>query len=151
MDTVLRSAAVYVFLLVIFRIAGKRSLSQTTTFDFVLLLVVGEATQQALLGEDFSVTNAFLVIVTLVGLNVGISLIKRGAPKVDKLIESVPLIIVENGQPLKDRMEKARVDEADVLEAARLLQGLERMAQIKYAVLERGGAISIIPREEDKK
>lgn len=150
MDTVLRSVAVYVFLLIIFRIAGRRSLSQTTTFDFVLLLIVGEATQQALLGEDFSVTNSFLVIVTLVGLNVGISLLKRESTKVDKLIESVPLIIVEQGQLLKDRMDKARVDEADVLEAARLLQGLERIEQIKYAVLERGGAISIIPYEKDK-
>ena len=66
MESVLRAAIVYVFLLVLFRLAGKRTLSDVTTFDFVLLLIISEATQQALLGEDFSLTNAFLVITTLI-------------------------------------------------------------------------------------
>ena len=146
MSIVLRSCAIYVFLIVIFRIAGKRSLAHVTTFDFVLLLIIGEATQQALLGEDFSLSNAFLVIITLVGLDVGLSLWKQRSPKMDRLLDDMPLVIVENGQPLKDRMEKARIDQDDVLAAARERQGLERMEQIKYAVLERSGGISIIPR-----
>lgn len=150
MDAVLRAAAIYAFLLVLFRIAGKRSLSESTTFDLVLLLIVGEATQQALLGNDFSITNALLVILTLVGLNIGMSLWKQRSPQLEKWVEGVPLVIVENGQPLKDRMDKARVDESDILEAARTLQGLERMDQIKYAVLERTGGISIIPKAESK-
>lgn len=150
MDAVLRAAAIYAFLLVLFRIAGKRSLSESTTFDLVLLLIVGEATQQALLGNDFSITNALLVILTLVGLNIGMSLWKQRSPQLEKWVEGVPLVIVENGQPLKDRMDKARVDESDILEAARTLQGLERMDQIKYAVLERSGGISIIPKAESK-
>lgn len=145
MDAILRSIAIYVFLLLIFRLAGKRTLSQVTTFDFVLLLVIGEATQQGLLGNDFSITYAFLAITTLVGLDIGISLIKQRSQRIEKLIEGVPLIIVENGRPLRDRMDKVRMDEADVLAAARELQGLERMDQIKYAVLERSGGISIIP------
>jgi uncharacterized membrane protein YcaP (DUF421 family) len=58
MESVLRATAIYVFLLLVFRITGKRSLAQITAFDFVLLLIIGEATQQALLGEDFSVINA---------------------------------------------------------------------------------------------
>lgn len=146
MSIVVRSCAIYVFLIVIFRIAGKRSLAHVTTFDFVLLLIIGEATQQALLGEDFSLSNAFLVIITLVGLDVGLSLWKQRSPKMDRLLDDRPLVVVENGQPLKDRMEKARIDQDDVLAAARERQGLERMEQIKYAVLERGGGISIIPR-----
>jgi uncharacterized membrane protein YcaP (DUF421 family) len=64
-EPVLRGVAVYLFLLLIFRLTGKRALSQVTTFDFVLLLIISETTQQALIGEDFSLTNAFLVIVTL--------------------------------------------------------------------------------------
>jgi uncharacterized membrane protein YcaP (DUF421 family) len=146
MSIVLRSCAIYVFLIVIFRIAGKRSLAHVTTFDFVLLLIIGEATQQALLGEDFSLSNAFLVIITLVGLDIGLSLWKQRSAKVDRLLDDMPLVIVENGQPLKGRMEKARIGQEDVLAAARERQGLERMEQIKYAVLERGGGISIIPR-----
>ena len=147
MDSVLRSVVIYAFLMLVFRISGKRSLSQITAFDFVLLLVIGEATQQALLGEDFSVTNALLVIVSLVGIDIGISLWKQRAPGLGKLTEGVPVIVLEHGRPLRDRMSKARVDEADILAAARELQGLERLDQIKYAVLERSGGISIIPRD----
>ena len=79
MDSVLRAAAMYVALMVLFKIAGRRSLAELTTFDFVLLLIIGEATQQALLGDDFSFTNAMLVIATLIVLDVGLSLAKRKA------------------------------------------------------------------------
>ena len=146
MDSVLRAAAIYIALMIIMRIAGKRSLAQITTFDFILLLIIGEATQQALLGQDYSVTNALIVIVTLVLLDIGLSLLKRRSKAIDKLLEDTPLVIVEDGAALKDRMRKARVDEEDVLSAARRLQGLERLDQIRYAVLERSGGISIVPK-----
>jgi uncharacterized membrane protein YcaP (DUF421 family) len=148
MDVVLRGLAVYAFLVVIFRVSGQRSLGQVTTFDFVLLLIIAETTQQALIGEDFSITAAFLVIVTLIALDIGLSLLKQGFPRLDRLLEGLPLVIVANGKPLHDRMAKARVDEGDVLNAARERRGLERMDQIKYAVLERNGGISIIERRD---
>jgi uncharacterized membrane protein YcaP (DUF421 family) len=148
MDAVLRGLSVYIFLLIIFRISGKRSLGQVTSFDFVLLLIIAETTQQALLGDDYSVTNAFLLIGTLVGVDIGLSLLKQRSAKLDRLLEGTPLVIVEEGTPLKDRMDKARVDEEDILHAARELQGLERMEQIKYAVLERNGDITVVPKQE---
>jgi uncharacterized membrane protein YcaP (DUF421 family) len=147
MDSVLRAAAIYVILLVIFRISGKRSLAQITTFDFILLLIIGEATQQALLGQDFSLTNAFVVIITLLGVDIGLSLLKGRSKTLERVVDDLPLVIVEDGRPLQERMDKARVDQAGVLTAARELQGLERMEQIKYAVLERSGGISIIPKQ----
>lgn len=147
MDAVLRATVVYFFLLLVFRIAGRRMLSQTTTFDLVLLLIVAEATQQGLLGNDFSVTNAFLVIITLIGIEIALAALKRRSARIEKWIDGVPSIIIEDGRPLKDRMEKARIDERDVLAAARTGYGLERMDQIKYAVLERNGSISIIPKQ----
>lgn len=150
MDAVLRASAIYFFLLLIFRLSGKRSIAQITTFDLILLLIISEATQQALLGQDFSLTNAFLVIVTLVGIDIGLSLLKQRSPRIEKILEDEPLIIVDEGRPLLDRMKKVRVDEEDVLIAARILQGLERMDQIKYAVLERNGGISIIPKQESQ-
>jgi uncharacterized membrane protein YcaP (DUF421 family) len=146
MDSILRAAATYAFLLVIFRLAGKRSLAQITTFDFVLLLMISEATQSALIANNYSLTNSFLVIITLMSIDIGLSLLKGLLPKLEKFIDGVPLVIVEDGKPLKDRMKKARVDEADVLTAGRELHGLERMEQIKYAVLERSGGISVIPK-----
>ena len=146
MESVLRAVAIYVVLLIVFRIAGRRTLSEMTSFDFVLLLIIGEATQQALLGEDFSLTNAFLVIITLLALDVAISLWKQRSEAANRIIEGVPTILVDHGRPLKALMDKARVREEEILEAARRLQGLERMDQIKYAVLEVSGGISIIPR-----
>ena len=146
MDAVLRAAALYIFLLVIFRIAGERTLASLTTFDFVLLLIIAEATQQGLLGDDFSVVKAILVIATLIGLDIGISLLKDRSRLLHKIIEGVPLVIVEDGRMLEDRMRRARIDLDDVLQAARERQGIERVDQIKFAVLERTGEISIIPK-----
>ena len=148
MDSVLRAAAIYAFLLLVFRITGKRSLAQITAFDFVLLLIIGEATQQALLGEDFSVINACVVIGTLMFLELGLSLAKERWPGLDPVLDSTPLIIVENGRLLTDRVACERVDLHDVLAAARERHGLERLDQIKYAVLERSGGISIVPRQQ---
>jgi len=150
MDAVLRGLSVYLFLLIIFRISGKRSLGQVTSFDFVLLLIIAETTQQALLGDDYSITNSFLLIGTLVAVDIGLSLLKQWSPKLDRMLEGMPLVIVEDGKPLKAYMDKARVDEEDVLHAARELQGLERMEQIKYAVLERNGDITIVPKPQDR-
>ena len=147
MDSILRGAVVYVVLLILFRISGKRSLAQITTFDFVLLLIIAEAIQQAMIDADDSMTNAFLIVVTLLGLDISLSLLKGHSQLLEKLVDDVPLVIVEDGRPLKDRMDKARVDESDILQSARELQGLERMDQIKYAVLERSGGISIVPKQ----
>lgn len=151
MDAVLRAGAVYVFVLVIFRLSGRRTLSEMTAFDFVLLLIIGEATQQALLGDDFSVTNAFIIILTLVTIDIGLSLLKDRAPKFAKVMDGIPTIIVENGRPLRDRMEKARIDEDDVLEAARELRGLYRIEDIKFAVLEASGKITIMPYDQSER
>jgi len=146
MESVLRGAAVYLFLLVVLRASGKRALSQVTTFDFVLLLIISETTQQALLGEDFSLTNAFIVILTLAVVDQGFSLLGRRWRLFERLTEGLPLVILENGRLLEDRMRKENISREDILEAARENQGLERLEQIKYAVLERHGGISIIPK-----
>jgi uncharacterized membrane protein YcaP (DUF421 family) len=142
----LRAAAVYVFMLAVVRAAGRRTLGEMTSFDFVLLLVISEATQNAMVGNDFSLTNGALVILTLVGLDVALSLAKSRWERLDRWIDGVPTILVEDGRLLTDRMRLARVGADDILEAARVLQGLERVDQIKYAVLERDGGISVIPK-----
>ncbi|GAB3389344.1 DUF421 domain-containing protein [Azotobacter armeniacus] len=145
MDAVLRAAAIYLILLVLFKIAGRRTLADITNFDLLLLLIIGEATQQALLGDDFSFINAVIVIVTLIVIDVGLSLVKLRFGRIDALIEGTSTLIVEDGRPLKKRLSEARLREEDILLAARQSQGLEQMQQIKYAILEKNGKISIIP------
>jgi uncharacterized membrane protein YcaP (DUF421 family) len=145
-DSVVRGIIVYVVLLAVFRIAGKRSLAQITTFDFILLLIVAEAVQPALTGADDSMTNSLLLVLTLVGIDIGLSLVKDRSQPLEKLIDDVPLILVVDGQPIHERLRNVRVDESDILTSARMTQGLERMEQIKFAILERSGGISIIPK-----
>lgn len=147
MNPVVRGLAVYLFVYVVFRILGKRSLSEITTFDFVLLVIISEATTDALIGEDYSLVACFIMVCTLVGIDYLFSVIKNKSKWFQVVSEGAPLIIVEHGKPLTKRMKKSRVDEEDVLEAARETHGLERMSQIKYAVLERDGKISIIPEQ----
>lgn len=147
MDSVLRAASIYLFLLLIFRISGKRTLAQTTTFDFVLLLIIAESTQQGLLGDDFSVTNAFLIITTLVSMDIFMAFLKGHWKAADRVLDGLPLVLVAHGHPLIERLRQAQVDESEILAAARESQGLERLDQIKYAVLERSGGISIIPQQ----
>lgn len=149
MDSVLRAVAVYVALLVLFRLAGKRTVGDISTFDLVLLLIISESVQQAMVGQDQSLTQGLLLVITLIGLDIALSLWKQCPGRFTGLarwLESRPLIIVEHGRPLRDRLRKTRVDETDVLAAARERHGLERMDQIKYAVLERSGVISIVPQ-----
>jgi uncharacterized membrane protein YcaP (DUF421 family) len=147
MDSVIRATVVYAVLLVLFRLAGKRTLAEVTTFDFVLLLIISEATQQAMVGSDNSMTNSLLLVGTLVGLNILLSELKLRFAGIERVLDGMPLLILEHGKPLVDRMAKERVDVDDVLDAARESHGLERLDQIKYAVLERDGKISIIPAD----
>jgi uncharacterized membrane protein YcaP (DUF421 family) len=133
MDAVLRAAAIYLALMVLFKVAGRRSLGELTSFDFVLLMVIGEATQQAV-----------LVIITLIAIDVGFSLAKRRSKKLGKWIDGGPTIVVENGTFLRNRMHEARIEEDDIMQTARLEQGVEKVEQIKFAIIERNGKISII-------
>ncbi len=149
MEPVIRAAVIYFVLLAVFRIAGNRSIAQLTAFDFVLLLIVSESIQQALVSDDFSMTNAFLLVITLVGLDIMLSLWKQRFPRIEKVLDGVPVLLVHEGRKHEDRMKKERVDEGDIMAAARAKQGIERMDQIKHAVVEANGGLSIIPKDRD--
>lgn len=149
MESVIRGLIVYFFLLFIFRVSGKRTLSQTTNFDLVLLLIISETVQQAMIDDDHSLTNGLLLVVTLVGAAILVSVLKEHFPRVEKILEGTPVVILRNGKLLPDCLEKTRVDEADIREAARTDRGLHSLDQVEHAVLERSGSIAIIPKEKD--
>lgn len=148
MDSVLKAVAIYVLLWVVIRISGRRTLAQMTAFDLILLLIIGGATQRALVGQDYSLTTAFIVVTTLVSLDVGMSLMEIGSRGMAKILKGIPTILVEHGHKLEGRMRRARVTEEEILEAARHDHGIERLDQIKFAVLEASGKISIIPEQK---
>jgi uncharacterized membrane protein YcaP (DUF421 family) len=148
MPSIVRAVAVYLILMLLFRLSGKRTFSDMTPFDFVLLLILSEAVQQALIADDNSFTNAFLLVFTMIALDVLLSLLKRQFPRVEKVLDGVPVMIVEKGRVLKDRIDAERIDENDILAAAREQRGLRSLEEIDYAVLEQNGRISIIPRRD---
>lgn len=147
MESVFQAAVVYLFLLVVLRVAGKRTLSEMTTFDFVLLLIIGETVQQAVIGNDFSMINAVVLIVTLILIDIILSILKQRSIKLECIIDGAPLLIMEDGKLLERPARMSRVDEEDILYAARQTQGIHDLQQVRYAVVERNGKISIIPKE----
>lgn len=142
---VAHTATIYVLLLVIFRIAGRRTLAETSSFDLVLLLIIGETTQQAMVGDDDSVMGALVAIVSLVSLDMTISYLKKSFPSFDFLLEGKPVLLINEGKLQHAAMNANSLDEEDIREAARLSQGLEDMEDVRQATLERDGHISIVP------
>jgi uncharacterized membrane protein YcaP (DUF421 family) len=133
MDSVIKSLVVYFVLWLVIRSTGRRTLGQLTVFDFILFLIIGGAAQRALMAQDYSLTHAFLVIATFVIIDIAVSFVERDVPTIAKILKG---------------LRRARITEEEVLEAARRTHGLERMDEIKFAILEASGRISIIPRRK---
>lgn len=147
MESVIRGAVIYLVLLLVMRISGRRTLSEATAFDFVLLLIIAETTQQALLGDDFSITNAVVLFVTLIVIDIGLSYLKQWSPTANKLLQGIPTVIIRDGKLDQHALRRARIGEGDILVAARQKQGLANLEQIEHAVLETDSGISVIPRK----
>ena len=147
MDAVLRAVVVYVVLLAIFRVAGKRSLSEASTFDLVLTLIISESIQQALIDNDNSLTNALLLVLTLVGFDILPAHVKQRVPAVARVLDGLPVVLMQQGELQRDRMRRERVDEADLRSAAREQHGLENLEQVEHVVLEDSGTLTVIPRQ----
>ena len=147
--TVARSAAVYLFLLVVFRISGRRTLAQVTTFDLILVLILGDATQDALLGSRGSFANSMLAVATLVLFDMALARAKQRWRAVDVLVDGLPLPLVVHGKRREELMASEGVTVDDVLTAAREHHGLARLDDVAFAVLEQDGRISIVPRKRD--
>lgn len=150
MTSIIRATIVYVALLVIFRISGKRTLSNVTTFDFVLLLIISESIQQGLIDNDNSLTNALLLVLTLISLNIVFSIIKKRWPQADRVADGLPVIILSRGHPHEEVMKKERVGTEDIMHAARAAHGLRTLEDVEFAILESSGGISVIPRKSAK-
>jgi uncharacterized membrane protein YcaP (DUF421 family) len=149
-EPVIRIAIVYLFLLALFRLAGRRTLADISPFDFVLLLIISEMVQQAVVAEDPSLINAILLCSMLIAIDIGLSLLKHRWPRLDRLLEGRAVLLLQHGELQHDTLRKMRIDQHDILAAARESQGLERLDQIRFAVLEKTGHISIVPEPDSR-
>lgn len=148
MDTIIRGLAVYAVLLMVTRLAGRRTLAQATPFDFVLLLIIAETTQQALLGDDFSITNSVLLIISLFTANIVMAFIKSRSSKLALWLDGAPTVLMSRGRIDPDTLVRARISVDDILTAAREQHGIARLDGIDAAILEVSGGISIIPKPD---
>jgi uncharacterized membrane protein YcaP (DUF421 family) len=146
MESILRGAATYLFVWLIFRISGKRSLAQATTFDAVLILILSETTQAALIDNDNSMTNTILLIATMLGLDVVLSIVKHRSHRVERIMDGAPIVLFDHRGLNNHAMDYERVDREEILNAARHLRGLANLGEIEYAVLEPTGDITIVPK-----
>ena len=94
MESIIRGVVIYLFLWAVFRVSGKRTLAETSPFELVLLLIISEVTNQAMVDSDHSITNAILLIMTLVGMSVLLSVVKHYSPRATRWLEGMPLPLV---------------------------------------------------------
>lgn len=146
MESILRGVATYLCIWFIFRLSGKRTLAQITTFDAVLILIISETTQAALTDDNQSFTHSLLLVLTMLGLDIVLSELKQRFPRLERVMDGAPLLILSQGVMDQQALSKERVDEQDILHAARERHGLRRLDDVEIAILEQTGEISVIPR-----
>ena len=143
MDLVLRAAFVFAFMLLLTRIIGKRELSSLQPFDLILLIVLGDALQQGLTQDDYSLTGAVLVVGTIAVLQVCVSWIGYRFPRSRPVLEGEPVVIVQDGKVIETNLKRERLTVEEIYEAARKQQ-IAHLAEVRFAVLETDGEISFI-------
>jgi len=146
MDLVLRAIVVFIFLLVLTRVIGKRELSSLQPFDLILLIVLGDAVQQGLTQDDYSLTGALLVVGTFAVLQVSVSWASYRFPRIRPVLEGEPVIVVQDGKPIDRNLKRERLTVEEIAEEARK-QSIAHLDEIKFAVLETSGEISFIKKQ----
>lgn len=146
MGTIVRAICGYLFLLCVVRLISRRPGGQMTPFELILIFLFGGVTIQAIVADDRSITNAFLAVIAISLMHVTIAALKHHFAPVGRVVDGVPLVLLDHGEFIRENMDQLRVQETDIMAAARG-KGLERLEQVKYAILERNGSISIIQNE----
>ena len=146
-EIVVRSAVVYVFLLALLRMTGKRQIGQLAPFDLVLLLVLSNAVQNSMNGGDNSLVGGLVSAATLVALNLGIGYATFRSKRLEALVEGRPLLIIHNGHIFEDVMRRAKLTHHE-LSAALRQSGCTCPEEVRAAILENNGSISVVMRAE---
>ena len=147
MGAVFRAIFGYCFLVLMVRIVGRRPGKQLTPFEFVLIFFMGGVTLTPMVGDDRSLTNALLTIASIAVTHFVLSWLKQVSPAVGRIIDGTPLVLLDKGEWQTETLAKTAIQDSDVMGTARD-QGIKSLEEIEYAVLERNGEISVIPKEE---
>jgi uncharacterized membrane protein YcaP (DUF421 family) len=144
-EIIVRAAVIYVALFALIRVTGKREVGELTPFDLVFLLVISEQVSPALTGGDESILAAIIGLVTLLGLNLGVTYLTAHIPRAERVLEGKPRFLIRDGKVDYGTMRKEAVSRNELLSALRE-NGCFRPSQVWWAVLETNGSITVKAR-----
>ena len=145
MDLVLRATTIFFFLFILTRVIGKRELGSLQPFDLMLLIVLGDALQQGITQDDYSVTGALLIVGTFAVLQVALSWTSYRFPTARPILEGEPIIVLQDGNVIERNLKRERLTIDDITEGARK-QGIAHLTDVHYAILETDGTHSFLQK-----
>ncbi len=145
MDIVIRAIVLYVFIVFVMRVIGRRELSSMTPFDLILLIILGDAIQQGLTQDDYSVTGAVIAVSTLAAMQVGSSFLGYRSKLARRILEGEPIVIMQDGKLIERNMKRERLTEDEVAEEMRAQQ-IGNVDDVAWGILESDGTMSFIPK-----
>lgn len=146
-EKVLRAVLIYVFLIVALRVVGKRELGQANTLDLVVLLLVANAVQNGIIGNDVTVTGAVIGAVTLFGINELFNRAAYGSAFVSRLFEGSPSVLIQKGKPVATALRRASISLPELRAIARR-QGFSDLGEVDNAILETNGVVTMFREDE---
>jgi uncharacterized membrane protein YcaP (DUF421 family) len=144
-DIALRAVFLYTFIVLVMRIIGRRELSSMSPFDLILLIILGDAIQQGLTQDDYSVTGAVIAVSTIATLQVFTSYLSLRSEKARKVLEGLPIVLVERGKLVDHNLKRERMTEDEVAEEMRSQQ-ISSLDDVEWAILEANGSVSFIKK-----
>jgi uncharacterized membrane protein YcaP (DUF421 family) len=143
-DIIVRTMVVYLFLLVGLRLSGKREMGQMTIFDLVVILVLSNAVQNAMVGDNTSLSGGLVAATTLLVINYAVSIGRQRSKKLARFIGGAPTLLVYKGGFIRGHLAREHMSEDEVLMAMRE-HGIDHLSEVRSAILETDGSISVVP------
>jgi uncharacterized membrane protein YcaP (DUF421 family) len=144
-DIALRAFVIFWFILFVTRVMGRRELSSLSPFDLILLIILGDAIQQGLTQDDYSVTGALIAVSTIASLQVATSYLSYRSGRARKLFEGLPMVVVQDGKLIDENLRRERMTPDEVASEMRMQQ-IASFDDVKWAILEPNGSISFIEK-----
>jgi uncharacterized membrane protein YcaP (DUF421 family) len=145
MDIALRAVVLYAFLIFVMRVIGRRELSSLGAVDLVLLIVLGDAIQQGLTQDDYSVTGAVIAVAAIASMQVATSYVAFRSKRARRVLAGDPLVVIQDGKLIENVMRRERLHEDDLAEEMRLQQ-IGSFSDVQWAILESNGQVSFIKK-----
>ncbi len=145
-ELVIRAVVIYSCLFILLRLLGKKQLGEMSPFDFVLLLIVSESISNGLTGDDHTITGGLISATTLLALTGFVDCLAYKSKRIERIIEGTPEFIVRDGKILEEVKRNMKITDNELMETVRS-RGIERIEDVKFAIVETNGTISVIKAE----